>query len=191
MVIFSPTWSEETRIINVFWMTTVQNMHCIFIINFTFTSTARSGVFLVLLYYGGRNVNRSPCCETRYKLKLTHGFSRRGKHCTVGMLIHRSNSRSSMRMVVLDPGESLTCISSIYAAHSSSSHWPWQNYVGNMVTRVNSHRVLFTVQHCVFLSNISCFIASLNIVYLNEFIIFATAYTMHAHKILSWLNSLT
>lgn len=115
----------------------------------------------------------------------------RGNHYTIGTLIHWSNSRSSIKMIVVNPGESLTCISNIYVARSSSSHWPWQNYRGNMVTRVSCHRVLFTVQHFVFLFNISCFIAPLNTVYLNEFIIFATANTMHAHKILSWLNSLT
>lgn len=133
VVTFSSAWSEETRTIKVFWMTTVQNAHNIFITKFTFTSTARFGVFMGLLYYRERNVDRPPCCETRYEMKVTHWFSRSGKHSTTGMLIHRSNSRSSIKMIVVDQGESLTCISTIYAAHSSSSHWPWQNYIGNMI----------------------------------------------------------
>lgn len=91
------------------------------------------GFSWVFLYYRARNVDRSPCCGTRYKLKLTHRFSRRGRHYTVGMLIQRLNSLSGIKMIVVDPGESLTYISSIFAAHSSSSHWPWQNYKGNMI----------------------------------------------------------
>lgn len=130
-------------------MTSVKNVHFIFIINFTFTSTARFGVFLSLLYYRARNVDRSACCKTRYKLKLTHRFSRRGKHYAIGMLLHRSNSRSSIKMIVVDPGESLTCIS-IYAAHSSSCHWPWQNHIGNTIIEwtATEYFSLYSIVHC-------------------------------------------